>query len=452
MTYFKLDIPKVSESIVLYNKQKKQCLDDINLIYKSLEYTDSAWNDKNAYVFIEKVKKDKYELDEYFDYLDKLYIQIRQFKDNIDMLCSRQGYSRNSVVFKFDDSSINYCNKYLNNALYYLNSALNNINTNDFPESFEYMWYVYELINEINSVTNNINSLIQTINDFVKSVNYEISNSKSKLKKINKFNFILKKVNYICNIVDMGTKSIEKEKIKSSFNNTKTKEINLEQYKEINGISNNIQNVYKNKTEINYNELKEIKGLNDGINQADFVQKRINLNETKSIEGLHNNTKDVYQNTKEINIEESKKVEELNKDVREVSGVQKTLDSHKSQLIEGIGNNIDKHNTKDSNITFNNVYNLDNLTKDVDQAKITDNSIIFDSSKKSNLNLNIEKHEATVNDINYDINNNIDIFNASTIVEPNQINFNSSNNFSNILETNVYKPENIKKNMDINNP
>ena len=68
------------------------------------------------------------------------------------------------------------------------------------------------------------------------------------------------------------------------------------------------------------------------------------------------------------------------------------------------------------------------------------------------MNLNIEKHEATVNDINYDINNNIDIFNASTIVEPNQINFNSSNNFSNILETNVYKPENIKKNMDINNP
>ena len=44
MTYFKLDIPKVNESISNYNEIKNQCLEDINLVYNGLGYTDSAWN------------------------------------------------------------------------------------------------------------------------------------------------------------------------------------------------------------------------------------------------------------------------------------------------------------------------------------------------------------------------------------------------------------------------
>ena len=70
MSYFKLDIPKLDDAISSYKFNKKNYLEDVNIVYSNLGYTESAWNDPNAYTFIERIKSDKYKLNNYFNYLD----------------------------------------------------------------------------------------------------------------------------------------------------------------------------------------------------------------------------------------------------------------------------------------------------------------------------------------------------------------------------------------------
>ena len=160
MTYFKLSIPKLNDAISSYKNAKKECLDDIGMAYKCLAYTGSAWDDSNALYFIEKNKKDKYKITEQFEYLDNLYNEINQFKKNIDNICHKYGYKNNSVSLKFDDSDINLCKKYLNNAISYLNICLNNINISDFESDFKYLNLVYTLRTEIKNIKASINNLI----------------------------------------------------------------------------------------------------------------------------------------------------------------------------------------------------------------------------------------------------------------------------------------------------
>lgn len=203
MTYFKIDIPKLNESVSRYQEIKKECLDDINLVYRGLGYTESAWNDLNAYSFIEKVKKDQCKLNEYFNCLDALYEEIQQFKTNIDSICSKHDYKKNSIILKFDDNDIELVKKYLDNALILLNDSLNKINV--VTLDLRYIGLLYNLRIEIKLIKESIIKLKEEISEFVNSVNNEIYDSKFRLKRKGDFDFDLKPTNYTWKIVNLGS-------------------------------------------------------------------------------------------------------------------------------------------------------------------------------------------------------------------------------------------------------
>ena len=205
MTYFKFDIPKINENISMYKDIKQNCIEDVNLVYRVLGYTESAWNDPSAYAFIEKVKRDKYKLNEYFNYLDRLHGEISQFKENIDNICSKYGYRRNSITLKFDDSELESCKKYLNDAITLLNDCLNKI--------YPYSYYKYGCVNsvytlqeEIKLMKKNINTILKSITDITKSINNEIEDSKFRLKRISGFEYGLKTTDYNWKSVDLNAK------------------------------------------------------------------------------------------------------------------------------------------------------------------------------------------------------------------------------------------------------
>lgn len=206
MTYFKLNIKNINESISNYKKLKKSCLEDINLVYRGLRNTDSGWNDVNSRAFVEKTKTDGYELMEYFDYLDSLFNEINRFKSNIDDICYKQGYNKNSINFKFDNSELNTCKTYLNNSIYLLNECLNSVNAYEFSSDFSYKYLIYDLRTEINNIKKSINTMINDITNFNRLIENEINDSKARMKKIGNYDFDLTPIKYTYKVGELNLK------------------------------------------------------------------------------------------------------------------------------------------------------------------------------------------------------------------------------------------------------
>ena len=334
MTYFKLDIPKVNESISRYKEIKSNCLEDIDLVYRGLGYTESGWNDPNAYTFIEKTKRDKYKIKEYFSYLDNLYNEINQFKTNIDDICNKQGYRRNTLTLKFDDSDIDMCKKYLDNAIILLNNSLNKINISDFKLDFEYLNLVYNLRSEIKNIRKSISNLLDDVSTFTNSINHEINNSKFRLKRIANFDFNLKTTDYRWKVANLDVNAIRKinneiysevkgsqieNKIKgselnrpvTSYNPSQT-EINIEKAENVKGLNNNLNSTLANQKDIEFEDSKQVQGLNNNLNSMISEQRNIELKESQTVQGLNNNLNSTLANQNEIEFEEEKTIQGFN--------------------------------------------------------------------------------------------------------------------------------------------
>ncbi len=431
MTYFKLDIPKVNESISRYKEIKSNCLEDIDLVYRGLGYTESGWNDPNAYTFIEKTKRDKYKIKEYFSYLDNLYNEINQFKTNIDDICNKQGYKRNTLTLKFDDSDIDMCKKYLDNAIILLNNSLNKINISDFKLDFEYLNLVYNLRSEIKSINKSVTDLLDNISSFTNSINNEIYNSKYRLKRIANFDFNLKTSDYKWKVADIDTNAIKKvnneiyfevkgtqieNKIKdselnrpvTSYNPSQT-EINIEKAENVKGLNNNLNSTLANQKDIEFEDSKQVQGLNNNLNGALTNQTEIQFEEEKAIQGLNNNLNSTIANQNEIEFEEEKTIQGLNENLNSVTTTNSAV-TFETQKVNDLNNNIESVKTNNTNINYNigNAVNVSNniVNAKVNQANIDASNIV---SKNYDVSYGIEQAEVKSTGITADISKTVNI-------------------------------------------
>lgn len=447
MTYFKLDIPKVNESVSSYKTKKNNCFEDINLVYNGLGYTESAWNDQNAYSFIEKVKKDRYNLNEFFVYLDNLYEEINTFKNNIDDICAKQGYRRNTIIFKFDDSSISLCKEYLNNAVTYLNYALNRIDINDFPDDFEYTNKLYDLRSEIKSIRNSIKNLINDIDKFVSQVNNEIYDSKNRLKRLGTSNFNLKVTDYKWGITDLNAKVNVNKSIQTynQVNNVKTNfkvnnedlelnetffdlnmtKVDLKDQDSINKLNNSLNTYSTIQSDIELEENKNIKGLANNTNDYFSVQNNINLEKERKVEGLVNKVNNYAGNQTDINLEKNKELNGLTNNTTNYSSIQSNINLDEQRKVEGLTANVDVNTTNTTNIGLNNNETISGLNREVKTENLKNNEILFNSNDINSLSNNIKEANVTDNNINYAV-NNVDFTNNISSFESAQTNINTS--------------------------
>lgn len=435
MTYFKLNIPRVNENIFNYRKYKSNTLDDLEFTYNLMSNADSAWNDSNAYDFIEQIKKDKYNINEYFDFLDGLYDEIDAFKNFIGNLCSKYGYSKNSSELKFDDSNIENCKKNINNIIYYLNLAYNNLSPYKFIGKFDSLWIIYDLRNEIQRMKLILQTILNNINNFSRSINDELVESKSRVKKKNSFNFNIKPIEYTWSVKDINIKfnNVELDSIMNATGSTvKTSSTNVGK-----------QNVYSNYAQsstIEKQEIDEIKGITDTskIAQSSTIEKQ----ETDEIKGITDTSK--IAQSREIKKIETVGISDL------TNGINK--DNEKNSIIQDFNINLNEIKSDslliDSNPNKNGMKiepSYPNSISDIDITSSKENTINFSSSNlnsiesinindvgsntikfsKSSLNPieNINANEISSNTIDFNANNISQIDLNSTTVNEHNINF-----------------------------
>lgn len=186
MTYFKLNIPSVNDKVNEYQKYKKSFFNDLENAHKCMSNVREAWQDANSEIFYEKVNENYNSCIYFNEYLDKLYKELNTFKNNIDSICHKFGFSYNSVTLSFDDSSINSCYTYLKNASYYLNEILNNLYTNTFGQEnvnlVTTFWY------NIRDIEYSIRCILYDLENLVKMINDELQDSRNRVSKIDRSN------------------------------------------------------------------------------------------------------------------------------------------------------------------------------------------------------------------------------------------------------------------------
>lgn len=397
MTYFKLDIPRLNDLVIKYKNSRKNCVEDLDYIYKGFGYLDSAWNDSNSFIFRDKIRKDRCFLNDYFDYLEEISNEINRFKSNIVNICYENGYKSKSIVIKFDDSEIANCKKYLNNSIEILNDCLNKINVNAFDLNFEYIDLIYELRKEIKAIKSYINKLNSDISSFVCSINREIEDSRIRINKISKPSFKLKPLDYRWKTTNINAKKLSLKKIKQystraiSTINYKAQDLNID-------FQDNISN---SNVSIDLKKTNKVSGLNNNVNNVIYNSNDINLKENNKIEGLHDNVTDISGRNNNIDLENSKRIENLNNNI--------TPNFSNSKNIEfkiNTDKTIDRLNSFNaSNNEIGNFINKDNnLINNIEKSKVNEptinSEIIFDDITVSSGISTSEVNDAKINNIN----------------------------------------------------
>ena len=448
MTYFKLDIPKINENLSRYNEIKNNCLENIGFIYNGLGYTESAWNDSNAYNFIEKVKSDKYKTNEYFEYLNSLYNEINNFKTNIDNLCSKQGYRKNTITLKFDDNEIEQAKKYLENAKWYLNDCLNKINVSDFEGNFDDLSLIYNLRSEIKSVRNTIDNIIEEVKEFVKSVNNEIVDSRVRIKRLGNFDFGLKVSEYKWKVADLNVKKVDisnleeysnasiskiKDNTKSAnlssneFVNIGANKIETQNIETVEKIDANLYNSLAKQIKIGDKNFEAIKGLNNNINNHLARENNIEFDDEGQIKGLNNNLN--INIAKEAKVEEKKfeGIKGLNDNINNNLAKENNIEFDDEGQIRGLNDNLHNVSLSDTVIEKIDTSKTQGLKNNINDAISNVNNIDFTASKTSNLGNNVENAKVNNNSIDYTINTNVSVGDNIASVNANQTNIDTSN-------------------------
>lgn len=396
MTYFKLDIPKVNEAVSRYKNIKKDCVDDINLIYNGFKYTDSAWNDFNSIQFMEKTKKDKYNLTEYMTYIDNLYNEISKFNSNIDSILYKQGCKKGSVFFKFDDSYINECIKYFNMVITLMNDSLDRINITAFKPDFEYLGLVYTLRSEIYSIRSAVTDLINDLNSFVSSINNEINDSRYRMKRIDNYDFNLKTINYKWKTTDLDIKSIKQEEIQDYSKINKVKIDTVIKDNKISTLSP-IYNVDDNKIKLDDLDNPRVTNVSLGnINRAE-----IEFDDIQKVSIQNNNAYNGVNPENNINFD--------------------------ADIDQKIGYNTNFYTPNNSNIDNNISFDTNDLNYDTSYTNANQSKISFESVKTNNLNDGIVDFRVNNNNINYNIDNKFNISDNISSFEANTTNINVDN-------------------------
>ncbi len=391
MTYFKLNIPNINNNIDRYRYYKKNILNDLSYVYRGLSYTQNSWNDTNSYSFLDKVKKDKYKLNNYFNYLDGLYTEIETFKNNIDNICYKYGYKRNFTTFKFDDNKINDCKRNLNNIIALMNNSLNYININKFGTDFENINLIYTLRNEIKNIKKLTSNLLNTIDNFTRSINNELYNSRFRLTRKKGYEFDLKVSNYNWKLNDMRVMKKDLDRT-LSISNTVDNKIN-KNIEVNNKLSSDINNSYQNNNNIEFSKQERIKGINNNLNSYMTNNTAIDKLKEEDIKGLNNNINSISNKSTSINNIDLEDINSLTDNVNKTQAKRKDILFEIDDDFNNIKNNVTSYSSGDNNINYKYNKDLNNLTNNINNYDTKTTNIDFKDNSTFNLNDNVDIKE-----------------------------------------------------------
>jgi hypothetical protein len=202
MGYFILNTSTLADGINKYKNSKRKYKDDINSTYNMLKNVDGGWYSPQATVLVEKLKKDKYEIDNYLNKIESMYQELEFLKNSFDNLFASFGCKRGSKL-RYDDEYYWQVMRNLDNATGYLNNALSYVNSCNFHADFKAIHQVYVLRTEIVNLKTMITSIKNSLTVFKNKTNKIFADTREGLKPQKNTKLNVEKLNYNWSAVDI---------------------------------------------------------------------------------------------------------------------------------------------------------------------------------------------------------------------------------------------------------
>lgn len=268
MSYFKINIKDIKESLNDYKYSRKYIDEILNDTYLSLKNVDSGWNDGDSYSFIDTIKTDKFKINEYFSKLDVNYKYISSFVEKIEKICNKYNYNRSTSSLKFNDQKIELIKNKINNAIEYLSNAKRYLIYCDFDYDFEALSYVRKLEKSITNKKNELSTLLSSFSNIEKEVVNTLNEYQSYFSKNKGMELNLNLMKYNWKTTNFSIKKTDIDMPK----NLSAKSI------KINDFSNNIETDFTTDTK----ETSDIKVTNMIVDEK--VDYNVNYNNSKNTE------------------------------------------------------------------------------------------------------------------------------------------------------------------------
>ena len=203
MNYFKIDIDNIKNSVEKYRLEKKKYEENLMMVYNSFENIDSAWNDNNSLLFINRVNSDKNTILNYLNSLDKLFDDLLYFVKGLELALRKVNYNGSPKKLKFDNNKYIDIKKKFNSVLYYLDDAMKIINGSFVSSNFNDMNLINNLSEQLTDTISLVKLLMNNVDKFVKSILNEINSLITKIEKNENLNINLDIIEYKSVIVDI---------------------------------------------------------------------------------------------------------------------------------------------------------------------------------------------------------------------------------------------------------
>ena len=342
MANFDLYINKIEENIDDYRRYKNKCLDDISYSYGVLENVDASWVDHNTDNFLDKLEKDQKTINEYFSYLDKLYNQIEQFKNDIVSVLHRYGCNGSINSLSFDNARRGTCINYIESSIYYINQSINKILSIVYPADFSKLDLVNEILRNLYSLNDDLNNCSNDISNLSNSIFDEISNYRSNVSRIGNFNAKFDISSYNWSNVDLDTDLSKFAVDEEEENKASSKEIDDQNRTTVSGLNNNIDTQNAENEQIDDAQKTVVEGLHNNYEEeyADelFVDEKVSDAPT----GLNKNVELGKAGSNKTNEDILDKIEGLNDKLALAEDKKEILDTKLEDEITGLSRNIEE--------------------------------------------------------------------------------------------------------------
>lgn len=456
MSYFTINISKLNNSIESYKTTRSDLNDDLSSIYESLKNTDAGWMDNNSVAFMNVLKNDKFDIDNYLSDMDRLYKQIESFKDDIDTVCSRYGFKKNTVTLKFDGAKIDRILSKLQGVLTYLNNTLQYVEMCNFDSSFSAYYRVKKLKTEIKSIRGLVNNVISEIKKFKKSIDNVISEHQMEFPRVVGFDLNIEPLEYIWSLNSPDLEDVELKENKTFT--TSRRIINIEKQT---SHSNAVNAALSSEKTIGFDsgEASELQTnfVSHSVKDIDAIK----MNDTAMDKIMYTTDESKVLNTN-VDFVDTNTVDYIKSDYvkNDINGVNNFVSEVKEHTMSnysmGTDNNINKigsdvsYTKSDYSINAdNNINKIDNqVTYTKDDYNISANTGINQINNQSSLNK--QDYNTTNSTLNVNGTNQSNINKADYNVASSNINV-ANNNVNLSQVSDVHANSNVSMNVNTNN-
>ena len=224
---------------------------DVNDMYVNLNKVDSAWNDDNSVIFLNKIRNDRNTIIEHFSSVSRYITSVEEFVESLENTIYREVGIRNVKSVRFDSTLVDSVISSIDRLIDYMEECNNIITYMAIPNDYGYKDALVRMENQFIAPENSFINLKNTLNRISRAISNTYYNTRDIINRIDFIEIDGKRIEYNYRLFNsLEGKQVRYERVNKYSQKDSNKIDNNVNQNGLN-IRNNSNNLNENKFDIN---------------------------------------------------------------------------------------------------------------------------------------------------------------------------------------------------------